>query len=109
MKYKNLVWLVGLHFGLSLGGFLGLDAWSLGMLDSGSAHPPVAFALVRGAVDFVLLQPVAYWAISAIALGWWTWPGLAATAGVILANSLAQVATLMWFARRCSRFLAARG
>lgn len=91
-----------LHAGLSLAGYVGLNAWAMGFLDGGGAEPGAAFAAVRIVVGFVLLQPLAYWILVVDRLVWWTWPGLGLAAIVVLANSFLQIglAVSLWRALR---------
>lgn len=92
MKSRLLVlgWLV--HFGLSLGGFLGLYGFAAGVQDAGTAVPGLGWLEV--VLRFVLLQPLAHWALEAVSVAWWTWPGLGAVATVFALNSLAVVAAI---------------
>lgn len=93
-----------LHAALSLAAYVGLNAWAVGLIDSGGVEPGTAFATVRVVVDYGLLQPLAYWILTGTGIAWWTWPGLGLAACVALGNSLIQigvgVALWRWLRRR---------
>ena len=92
----NSKWLWGVcvaHFGLSCGAWFGLYALAQAAQDSGATTP--ALGWLELAVNFVLLQPAAYWLFGVARLDWWTWPGFAGAIGLIALNSLV-VAGLLW-------------
>lgn len=85
MKNRLLVFAFLLHVGVSLGAFIGLNAWAVGIQDAGT--PPTALVWAEFPVNFVLLQPIAYWVVDGLAIAWWTWPGLATLAALVGLNS----------------------
>jgi hypothetical protein len=93
MTLRLFIALVILHFGLSLGAFLGLNAWAAGVQDAGTFAPAAGW--VELPLHFVLLQPLAHWILAAVAIRWWTWTGLATVAALIGLNSTLAV-TLVW-------------
>jgi hypothetical protein len=49
---------------------------------------------------YVLLQPAAHWLLLALAIQWWTWPGLLLTATFLAANSLIACGLVALLSRR---------
>jgi len=91
MKYRRLVVAGALHFGLSLGCFLGVNGWAVGSQDAGSATQAAA-AWIEIPLHFILLQPLAHWLVAGLAIPWWTWSGLTGIAVLFALNSAAAVA-----------------
>lgn len=89
MKYRFLLIGIALHFCLSLGLFLGLYGWAVGVQDAGAAAAPIGW--VELPLRFVLLQPLAHWVLDAAAIAWWTWPGLGIIAVLFGLNSIVAV------------------
>lgn len=94
MKYRYFILGWALHFGLSLAGFLGLNAAALGAADAaaGAGAPGRGLAALETVVHFVLLQPLAHWVLEAFAVAWWSWPGLVALAALLALNSFLPTA-----------------
>jgi hypothetical protein len=86
-----------LHFGLSLGGFVGLYGWAAGVQDGGAAAAPSGW--LEAALRYVLLQPLAHWVLEAVAIAWWTWAGLGGVALVFAINSAVVVGAAAVLAR----------
>jgi len=97
LKYRLLIALYLLHFGLSLTGFLGLQSWVLSAQDAGIAACGSAWLEIP--VHFGLLQPVAHWVLRWASLAWWTWSGLATLTVLIGLNSLVAFGVLWGFLR----------
>jgi hypothetical protein len=91
MNLKRLTVATVLHFGLSLGFFLGINGWAVGIQDAGSAAPGAA-RWIEIPLHFILLQPLAHWVVTGLAIPWWTWPGLAGIAVLFALNSIIAVA-----------------
>lgn len=87
------------HGGAGLVGFLVSNGWGLALVDSGSAETGPAATALGWLVNYVLLQPLAYWIIEAGSFAWWTWAGLGGLLAVIAFNTLA-LATAVWALRR---------
>ncbi|HUF71308.1 MAG TPA: hypothetical protein VMR74_00235 [Gammaproteobacteria bacterium] len=100
---KNRLLIVGfiLHFGLSLGGFVGLYGWAVGAQDAGTVAPSLGW--VEVALRFVLLQPLAHWVLEAAPVAWWTWSGLASIAVLFGLNSAIVGAVVAVFLRSFRR------
>lgn len=82
------------HFALSLAGYLILSAAAVGVADSGAAAP-AWLNFLGAALSFVLLQPLAYWVITASGRAWLSGSGeIAILALLCLANS-AVVTTIL--------------
>lgn len=100
----NSKWLYGLfaaHFGLSFGAWLGLNGAAVAAQDAGTTA--TALAWLRLPVNFVLLQPLAYWVLAAAEMQWWTWTGLAGASVLIALNSLLFVALVSLWRRAWRR------
>jgi hypothetical protein len=87
---KRLILIAIPHFALSLGAFVGLKGWAVGVQDAGTAVDGAPW--LEGLVDWVLLQPLAHWVVEGVAIAWWTWPGLATTAVLFGLNSVVVAA-----------------
>lgn len=94
MKLYIFIGALLLHFGLSLGAFLGLNGWTAAAQDSGTFAPAAGWLELP--LHFILLQPLAHWILAAVAIRWWTWPGLA-TVAVLFASNSALAVTLIWW------------
>ena len=97
MKTRLLIVGFILHFGLSLGGFVGLYGWAAGAQDAGTVVPSLGW--VEVALRFVLLQPLAHWVLDAVSVAWWTWSGLASIAVLFGINSALVGAIVAAFLR----------
>jgi hypothetical protein len=98
MKLNIFIFCLILHFGLSLGAFLGLNGWAAGVQDAGTFAPAAAWAELP--LHFILLQPLAHWVLAAVAIRWWTWPGLATVAVLFGLNSTLAVSVVWGLAGR---------
>lgn len=96
MKYSILFLALVVHAAVALGGFVGLEAWAVGALDSGNTDPGLLLGTARLLVHYVLLQPLAHWVLGTVA--WWTWSGMIGAGAVVAVNSLIQVGgvALLW-------------
>ena len=92
MKNRPIALGLALHFGLSLGGFLGLYGWAAGVQDGPASAPSLGW--LELVLRFVVLQPLAHWVLDAIPVQWWTWPGLTRLSLLFLLNSLVVVALI---------------
>lgn len=93
MKLRIFILCLILHCGLSLGAFLGLNGWAAGVQDSGASA--AAASWLELLLHFILLQPLAHWVLAAVAIRWWSWPGLATLSALLGLNSTVAV-TLIW-------------
>lgn len=93
-----------IHFSLAFGGFLAFNLVAAGAADAGAAAGgPLITSLAR-VVNYLLLQPFAYWVIAGAGLVWWTWGGLFLVACVVALNSCA----VSWLLHGVLRVFSAR-
>jgi hypothetical protein len=98
MRNKVFIAAFILHFGFSLAGFYTLNALAVGSQDGAADAGGLSWLGVP--VHYVLLQPIAFWLLLALQIRWWTWPGLALTAVLLLANSLLACGIIALLVRR---------
>jgi len=101
MKNRYLISGILGHFLLSLGGFLGLNAWLVAAQDGGVDASGAAW--VAPLVDFALLQPLAHWVLAVVPIAWWTWPGLLALTALVALNSALVAGLVLGLASVASR------
>lgn len=95
MKYRYLLLIFLVHWGLGLAGFMGISAWAIALQDAEPLVETGSYAASLRWFELLLryglLQPLAHWVLRALQIDWWVWSGLIQLAVVLAANSLIVV------------------